>query len=248
MMVVNRDQARGKDLPMATPAIGRPTIMHRGDDGFLALLRERLYSAVLSDVLDELGQTRQAMTPRIRPLDDDLVLVGFARTGQFREVSSVSPGENPYELEIRIIDDLHPGDVVVFGCDGSERIAPWGELLTTAARQRGAAGTVTDGFVRDVRGIRAVKFPVFHGGIAPLDSKGRGKVVAIDVPIECAGVHIESGDLVFGDVDGVVVVPRRIEDEVLARALDKVSSENVTRDELLRGAKLKDVYDRYGVL
>ncbi len=77
-----------------------------------------------------------------------------------------------------------------------------------------------------------MKFPVFHGGIAPLDSKGRGKVVEIDVPIECAGVRIESGDLVFGDVDGVVVVPRKIEEAVLARALDKVSSENVTRDEL----------------
>ena len=220
----------------------------RGDEHFLDELRHRLYSAVLSDVLDELGITDQAMPPRIRPLDDDLVLVGFARTGQFREVSRVAPGENPYELEIRIIDDLKPGEIVAFGCDGSQRIAPWGELLTTAARQRGAAGAVTDGFVRDVRGIRNVKFPVFHGGIAPLDSKGRGKVVAIDVPIECAGVRIESGDLIFGDVDGVVVVPHRVEADVLARALEKVSSENVTRDELLRGAKLKDVYDRYRVL
>ena len=120
--------------------------------------------------------------------------------------------------------------------------------MTTAARARGAVGAVTDGFVRDVRGIRNMKFPVFHGGIAPLDSKGRGKVVEIDVPIECAGVHIESGDLVFGDVDGVVVVPRAVEKEVLARALEKVSSENMTRDELLAGAKLKDVFDRHGVL
>ena len=222
--------------------------IRRGDAHFLDELRRCLYSAVLSDVLDEFGVTDQAMAPRIRPLDDDLVLAGFARTGQFREVLRATPGENPYELEIRIIDDLKPGEVVAFGCDGSQRIAPWGELLTTAARERGAVGAVTDGFVRDVRGIRGLKFPVFHGGIAPLDSKGRGKVVAIDVPIECAGVHIESGDLVFGDVDGVVVVPRRIEDDVLARALEKVSSENVTRDELLRGAKLKDVYDRYGVL
>jgi len=233
---------------MTTPAKEQSTVLRRSDAGFLGEIRERLYSAVLSDVLDEAGFTHQAMTPRIRPLDDNLVLVGFARTGQFREVSSVTAGENPYELEIRIIDDLNPGEVVVFGCDGSERIAPWGELLTTAARQRRAVGAVTDGFVRDVRAIRNLEFPVFHGGIAPLDSKGRGKVVAIDVPIECAGVRIESGDLVFGDVDGVVVVPRRIEDAVLARALDKVSSENVTRDELLRGAKLKDVYDRYGVL
>ena len=113
---------------------------------------------------------------------------------------------------------------------------------------RGAAGVVTDGFVRDVRAIRAVKFPVFHGGIAPLDSKGRGKVADIDVPIECAGVRIEPGDLVFGDVDGVVVVPRHVEDEVLSRAFHKVASENRTRDDLLQGAKLGEVFDRYGVL
>jgi regulator of RNase E activity RraA len=203
---------------------------------------------VLSDVLDEVGLRNQAMAARIRPLDDALVMVGFARTGLFREVYHVATGDNPYELEIRILDDLKPADVVAFGCGGSSRIAPWGELLTTAARARGAAGAVTDGFVRDVRGIRQVKFPVFHGGIAPLDSKGRGKVVEIDVPIECAGVRIESGDLVFGDVDGVVVVPRAVEEEVVTRALAKVASENRTRDELLQGAKLKDVFDRYGVL
>ena len=220
----------------------------RGDKDFLAQLRTRLYAAVLSDVLDEIGLRHQAMAPRIRPLDDELVLAGFARTGLFREVFHVTDDENPYELEIRILDDLRPGDVMAFGCGGSERIAPWGELLTTAARARGAVGAVTDGFVRDVRGIRAVKFPVFHGGIAPLDSKGRGKVAEIDVPIEIAGVRIEPGDLVFGDVDGVVVVPRRAEEEALARAFEKVTSEDRTRDELLQGARLGDVFDRYGVL
>ncbi|MFI4995035.1 MAG: RraA family protein, partial [Hyphomicrobiales bacterium] len=190
----------------------------------------------------------QAMAARIRPLDEEIVMAGFARTGLFREVFHVSPDENPYELEIKIIDDLKADEVVVFGCGGSNRIAPWGELLTTAAGARGAVGAVTDGFVRDVRSIRRAKFPVFHGGIAPLDSKGRGKVAEIDVPIACAGVQLESGDLIFGDVDGVVVVPRKVEEEVLARAFEKVSSENATRDELLRGAKLKEVYDRYGVL
>jgi 4-hydroxy-4-methyl-2-oxoglutarate aldolase len=227
-------------MPTRTP--------RRADDDFLDALRTRLYTAVLSDVLDDVGVRDRALPPRVRPLDDALVLAGFARTGLFRDVYHVAQDENPYELEIRILDDLHAGDVVVFGCGASGRIAPWGELLTTAARARGGVGAVTDGLVRDVRGIRSVRFPVFHGGIAPLDSKGRGKVVDIDVPIECAGVRVEPGDLVFGDVDGIVVVPRAIEDDVLARAFDKVARENTTRDELLRGAKLKDVYDRYGVL
>ena len=135
-------------------------------------------------------------------------MAGFARTGLFREVFHVAEGENPYELEIRIIDDLKSGEVVVFGCGGSERIAPWGELLTTAARARGAVGAVTHGFVRDVRAIRNAGFSVFHGGIAPLDFEGTRQVVrrVSTVPIVCAGVRVEPGDLVFGDVDGVVVV------------------------------------------
>ena len=221
---------------------------NRADPSFLIHVRERLYAAVLSDVLDEVGLRDQAFPHWIRPLDDTLVLAGFARTGVWRDVYHVAPDENPYELEIRIIDDLKPGDVVAFGCGATGRIAPWGELLTTAARARGAAGMVTDGFVRDIRGIRAARFPAFHAGIAPLDSKGRGKVAAIDVPIECGGVRIAPGDLIFGDADGVVVVPRQVEEDVLRRAFDKVAKENTTRDELLAGAKLGDVFERHRVL
>ncbi|MBM3600179.1 MAG: RraA family protein [Alphaproteobacteria bacterium] len=223
-------------------------MVKRGDANFFSELKTKLYTAVLSDVMDELGYMDQAMTPKIRPLDDNLVLAGIARTGLFREVFHVREGENPYELEIKIIDDLKPNDVMVFSCAGSNRISPWGELLTTASRARGAVGAVTDGFVRDVRLIRKMQFPVFHGGIGPLDSKGRGKVADIDCPVVVTGVRIEPGDLVFGDVDGVVVIPRKIEEETLARAFKKVTSENATRDELLRGAKLKEVYDKYGVL
>ena len=223
-------------------------MLNRNDNDFLLTLRERLYAAVLSDVLDELGLRNQAMKPHIRPLDDGLVMAGFARTGLFHEVDGVLPGENPYELEMRVLDDLAPGEIVAFACGGSTRIAPWGELLTTAARARGGVGAVTDGFVRDVRAIRGAAFPVFHGGIAPLDSKGRGKVVDIDIPVECAGVAVASGDLIFGDVDGVVVVPRNVEEEVLARAFDKVARENITRDELTTCARLPAVYARYGVL
>ena len=106
----------------------------RGSAHYLARIRERLYTAVLSDVLDELGHRDQAMPPSIRPLDDSLVLAGFARTGLYREVYRVVPDANPYELEIALVDDLRADDVAVFGCGGSTRIAPWGELLTTASR------------------------------------------------------------------------------------------------------------------
>jgi len=214
----------------------------------LQSIADSLYTAVLSDVLDELGFREQAMPPSIRPLDDDLVMVGRARTGVYREVYSVVAGDNPYALEIALVDDLKPGDVAVLGCGGSTRIAPWGELLSTAARARGAAGCLTDGFVRDIKPIRRMKFPVFHGGIAPLDSKGRGKVAEIDVPIRCAGVAVSPGDLVVGDADGVIVIPRAIEAEALAKAFAKVRGENDTREALERGDKLADVFARHGVL
>lgn len=215
----------------------------------LATVKAKLYSSVLSDTLDAFDRPAQAMRPFVRPLDDASVLVGRARTGLYAPVFHVDAGENPYEIEMALVDDLGPGDVAVFACHGpTERIAPWGELLSTAARHRGAEGCVTDGLVRDVRHIRAMGFPVFCGGIGPLDSKGRGKMVAMDVPVECAGVRVEAGDLVFADVDGVVVVPAAIEGQVVEAALAKVDGEDRTRAELAQGAKLADVYARYGVL
>lgn len=223
-------------------------MLQRNDPRFLDEIRQSLYTAVVSDVLDELGFSDQAMPSSIRPLDENLTLAGFARTGLYREVYRAVEGENPYALEIALVDDLKPDDVAVFGCCGSRRIAPWGELLSTASRARGAAGCVTDGMVRDIRAIRALRFPVFHGGIAPLDSKGRGKVAEIDTPICCGGVAVVPGDLVVGDADGVVVVPQAVEEEALRRAFAKVAGENTTREELAAGAKLADVFAKYRVL
>ncbi len=214
----------------------------------LARAKEQLYTAVLSDVLDGLGHRDQALPPRIRPLDEGLTLFGRARTGLYMDVYHVDPAVNPYELEIRLIDDLKPGEVAVLACGATGRIAPWGELLTTASRARGAAGCLTDGLCRDVRLIREMRFPVFCGGIGPLDSKGRGMVMAIDVPVAVGGVLVHPGDLIVGDVDGVIVVPRAVEEEALRLALDKVAAEDATRKELEAGALLADVFKRHGVL
>jgi 4-hydroxy-4-methyl-2-oxoglutarate aldolase len=206
-------------------------------------------TSILSDVLDGMGLRRQAMRPFIRPLDESLMLFGRARTGFYMTVYEAKPGENPYAVEIALLDDLAADDIPVLACGGpTERIAPWGELLSTAARCRGAAGCVTDGLVRDVHHIRAMRFPVFHGGIGPLDSRGRGEMVDMDVAVECGGVLVRSGDYVFGDVDGVIVIPHEAAREALAKAEEKATGENRSRDELLRGRLLKDVYDAYGIL
>ncbi len=214
----------------------------------LAELADTLFCSVISDCLDQVGVREQALPPRIRPLDDTLVMVGRARTALFMDVYAVTPGENPYALEMALIDSLKPGEIPVFACGASGRIAPWGELLSTAAKVRGAAGALMDGGVRDIKAIRAMTFPVFHGGIAPLDSKGRGVVKAIDVPIECAGVAVAPGDLIFGDADGVVVVPQRVEAEVLALAFEKIAGERNTLRDLQAGESLASVFAKYGSL
>jgi len=210
--------------------------------------RTELYSAVLSDVLDSLGNTEHAMHPGIRPLDESLTLFGRARTGLYMEVYAETPDENPYELEIALIDDLKPNDIAVLACPNSPRVAPWGELLSTASKARGAAGCVTDGLVRDIRLIRAMDFPVFAGGIGPLDSKGRGTVMRIDVPVVVGGVYVRPGDWLFGDADGIVVVPDELAEPAVCNALEKIEGENRTREELETGALLKDVFARHGIL
>jgi regulator of RNase E activity RraA len=214
----------------------------------LAALRD-LSAPIVSDVMDSLGLRDQAMRPFVRPLDESAVLIGRARTGLYMPVYEARPGENPYEVEIALVDDLKPGDVAVLACGGpTERIAPWGELLSTASKMRGAAGCVTDGLVRDVRQIRALRFPVFHGGIGPLDTKGRARMVERDTPVECAGVRVRTGDIIFGDADGVVVIPQERAQDVLERARRKVAGENHTREELAQGRLLGEVYKKYGVL
>jgi regulator of RNase E activity RraA len=225
-----------------------PLSADASDEELFRWVQANLFVALLSDVLDEMNHRDQALPARIRPLDDTLVMVGRARTGLYRDVYEVPTNRNPYELEIRLIDDLKPGEIPVLACGHSGRIAPWGGLLTTASLARGAAGCLTDGYIRDTRTIRRLGFPVFHAGIAPLDSKGRGEVVEIDSPVACGGVMVRSGDLVVGDADGVIVVPRHAEREALDRAFGKLAGERSTEAALQRGETLASVFARIGVL
>lgn len=215
----------------------------------LAAMRESFFSALLSDVLDDLGHVNQALPHTIRPLDETSVMVGRARTALYLEVyERPAPGENPYELEIQLVDSLKRDEIPVFACGASGRIAPWGGLLSTAANYRGSAGALMDGYVRDIREIRALNYPVFHAGIAPVDSKGRGKIVALDVGIHCAGVKVSSGDLIFGDIDGVVVIPRAVEAEAVRRAAERLKGERNTKAELEAGETLANVFAKFGIL
>jgi len=212
------------------------------------LAEGKLYVAVVCDILDELGYRAQAMHQRLRPLDPhNCTFIGRARTVQWMLMEYVIE-DDPYGLELEAMDSLMSGDVSVHNTDSAGTNAPWGELMSTAAMMRGAVGCVCDSQIRDCQKIIDLGFPVFMAGIRPLDSQGRGRVMAYDVPIVCGGVRVNPGDVVYADLDGVVVIPAGVAEQVLEAALLKVEKENISRKELLEGRLLKDVYAKYGVL
>lgn len=209
-------------------------------------LEQNLYTAVVADALDELGFHEQAMYPAMRPLSPDFRMAGWARTIRCEDVYHLDG--DPYALEIEALDSFLAGEVAVVATGNSVRNAPWGELLSTAAKARGARGAVIAGLVRDVQKIVSLPFPVFATGIKPVDSRGRGVVRDYNCPVECGDVLVSPGDLVFADFDGVVVVPAEAVTETVRLATDKVSRENQSRSELMKGALLSEVYRKYGVL
>lgn len=209
-------------------------------------IERTLYTAVLSDALDDMGIRDRAMREHLRPLSPDLVFAGWARTVSCMDLHYVH--DDSYGLEIEALDSVLPGEVVVVATGESKRNAPWGELLSTAAMARGSRGAVVDGLVRDVKKILKLGFPVFAAGVKPVDSRGRGIVVDYNVPVECGGVVVSPGDLIVADFDGVIAIQAEAVDEAVRLATDKVSRENSTRAELMKGAYLRDVYNKYGVL
>jgi 4-hydroxy-4-methyl-2-oxoglutarate aldolase len=216
------------------------------EDQLLGVMREKLYVAVVSDVLDSLGYLDQAMSAELRPLEPHMRVIGRAHTLLATDV--FERAENPYDVEIEAVDALKPGDVMVACTNGSTRTCLWGELLSTAAMARGATGCVIDGHTRDALQIMKMGFPLFCTGFRPVDSSYRSMVIDHSVPVMVGGVRIEPGDIIFGDFDGIVVIPKDLLPEVVERAVTKVESENHTRDMLREGALLREVYDKFGVL
>lgn len=210
------------------------------------IIEETLYTAVIADALDQLGEHDRAMREYLRPLSPHARFAGWARTILCQDVFYQT--SDPYGLEIEAMDSIVPGEVVAVSTGESKRNAPWGELLSTAARARGARGAVVDGLVRDVTTIQKLDFPVFAAGIKPVDSKGRGVVVEYNIPVQCGGIVVAPGDLIFADYDGIVAIPVNILEQTLAIATEKVSKENHSREALLKGAYLADVFAKYGVL
>lgn len=212
----------------------------------LQLLKNELYVAVLSDVLDQLGYRRQATRTTFHAYTGIDKVIGRCKTTLWVDIF----GEDayPYELELQAVDSCQPGDVLICAAGGSNRSGIWGELLSTAARNRGCVGVIAHGAVRDIEKMREMGFPVFATNKNPYDSQNRQKVIEVDVVVEIDGVIFTPGDLVMADEDGIVVVPQEVEEQAIQAALEKVLAENVTREAIKNGMKATEAYVKYGVL
>ena len=214
------------------------------DTELFALMRERLYTPVVGDILDTMGYNHQFLPPEIRPIRDEMKLAGRACT--VLEYDVFSPQKKAFGLMTEALDQLRENEIYI--ATGAHNSALWGELLTATAKTRGAVGAVLDGYHRDTWQVLSQNFPVFSRGCWAQDSSIRTNVVDFRCPIEIGQVTIHDGDIVFGDIDGVVIVPRAVETEVIEKALEKASGEKLVRKAIEGGMSATDAFAKFGIL
>ena len=224
------------------------------DQELFDLARRELFTAVVGDVMDRQGLLHQFLPAAIQPLRDDMIVIGRAmpvlEADVFADVrhSELNPLlAQPFGLMLRALDDLKPLEVYVC-TGGSLRYAQWGELMSTRALKLGAAGAVLDGYSRDTHGILSLNFPTFSRGRYAQDQGPRGKVVDFRTPVEIDGVLVRPDDVIFGDIDGVVVVPTEAVEAVFQAALEKVRGEHLVRQAIENGMSASDAFAFFGIL
>ena len=227
--------------------MGNINKLDKGDEtAFFDKIEKELFTAVICDVLDDLGYRNQNLSGQIRPVIQNSSLAGRARTILAADVYTMP--DVPYEMEIEAVDSVTKNEIIVAATNHSTTNAIWGELLATYTMLKGARGAIIDGCSRDIRKITEMGFRLFTAGINPLDSKGRCLVIDYNCEIICGGVKVRPNDMVFADIDGIVVIPREVENEVIERSLKKVGMENQFLKDLHKGYSLKEAFKRNGIL
>lgn len=226
----------------------------QSDAELFQLARRELFTAVVGDVMDKMGLQKQFLPPQIQPLDSSMVTIGRAMTVLSADTfgETASPAKNPvlgqsFGLMLEALDDLKPDEIYVCA-GGSPNYALWGELMSTRAMKLGSAGAVLDGYYRDTSGILQLKFPVFGHGRYAQDQSPRGKVIDYRVPLEIGVVKVMPGDIVFGDIDGVCVIPQAAEEEAFIKALEKARGEKLVRKAIEDGMSAVEAFKTYGIL
>lgn len=226
----------------------------KDDQELFALMRGHLFTAVVGDIMDKLGLLHQFLPPKIQPLRPDMVVIGRAMpvleadTFAEKHTSGNNPiMQKPFGLMMEALDDLKPHEVYIC-TGGSPRYALWGELMSTRAMKLGAAGAVVDGYTRDTHGVLRLGFPTFSHGRYAQDQGPRGKVLDFRVPLEMQGVRIQPGDIVFGDIDGVCVIPREAEEEIIRQALEKALGEQEVKKAIENGMSAVEAFAKFGIM
>jgi 4-hydroxy-4-methyl-2-oxoglutarate aldolase len=217
----------------------------KNDSELFALMRETLYTPVVGDILDQMGFYHQFLPQPIQAIHESYRLAGRAMPVIIAEV--YGPQKRPFGKLTESLDQLQPGEIYVTG-GGSMRCAYWGEILTATARMRGAVGAVIDGFHRDTPRVLEQNWPVFSRGRYAQDSSVRMSVFDYRCAVEIGGVSIQPGDLVYGDMDGVVIIPKLQELEVIEKALEKARTEKVVRKAIENGMSSTEAFKKYGIL
>jgi regulator of RNase E activity RraA len=230
------------------------SILWKSDEELFALAKSELFTAVVGDVMDKLEFYHQFLPPEIQPLREDMVLIGRAMPvvavdafGERVENTNNLIMAKPFGLMLEALDDLKAHEIYV--CTGSSfRNALWGELMSTRAIHGRAAGAVVNGYSRDTRGILKLNFPTFSRGRYAQDAGPRCKVVDFRVSVEFGNVLIRPGDIIFGDIDGVCVIPRQAEEEIFSRAIEKARSEKLVRRAIEEGMSAVKAFETFGVM
>lgn len=225
--------------------ITKNEIKWKNDRELFSLFKDELYTPVVGDILDELGFYHQFFPQPVQPIRPTDKLVGRAMPVLMMDV--YGPQKKPFGKLTEALDQLEPGEIYV-ACGGTMRCAYWGEILTATAKKRGALGAVINGFYRDTPMVLEQNWPVFGRGRFAQDSRVRTQVADYRCPVEIEGVWVAPGDLVFGDLDGVLVVPKKVEEEVVIKAINKVRGEKLVRKEIENGMSSSQAFLKYGIL
>ena len=217
----------------------------QNDTQLFELMSTMLYTPVVGDLLDALGYWHQFLPPEIQPLHSGMKIAGRAMPVQITDAWGFQ--KRPFGRLTEALDQINPSEIYI-ATGGRLNCAGWGEILTATARTRGGAGAIIDGYHRDTPRVLEQNWPVFSRGRYAQDAGVRSIVVDFRCPIEIGGVSINPGDLVFGDLDGIVIVPKAVEEEVIIRSLEKARAEKLVRKEIEAGSSSTEVFAKYGIL
>ena len=224
------------------------------DNELFSIAKSELFTALVGDVLDKLGYYRQFLPPQIKPINKHMVLIGRAmpvlEADVFAESTTNSANplmEQPFGLMFEALDSLKPNDVYI--CTGSSNpYALWGGLMSTRALKLGAAGAVVNGYSRDTNEVERLGFPTFSTGTYAQDQGPRGKVIDYNIPIAINGIQIRPADIIFGDRDGVIIVPKEVEKTVFEGAIEKARGEQMVKRSLENGMSTVEAFAKYGIM